>query len=77
MTLGEYLVYPMSGHQWGVQYEGRFLARFATKSQAIQAAITIASASQPTVPTSVIVEANGGERYPVWSYGRDGYVSAA
>jgi len=44
--------------------------------KAIRAAITIASATRPSIPTAVVVEATGGERYPIWSYGRDSYVSA-
>jgi hypothetical protein len=77
MTRGAYLVHPTQDHQWGVQFAGRFLARFPTKSQAIQASITIAHASDSATPMSVIVETAGGERYAVWSSLRDGYVSAA
>lgn len=76
MTAGEYLVYPMAGHR-GLQFESRLLARFPTKPQAIQAAIAVAGATSAEGGTSVLVEAPGGERYPIWSSAKDGYVSAA
>lgn len=73
----DYLIYPMSGGQWGIQRGGRFLARFAAKSQAIQAAITLANVGGTDVITSVVVEAVAGERYPIWTSAKDSYVSAA
>ncbi len=78
MAPGQYLVYPASGHFWGVQFEGRFLARFPEKAQAIRAAVTLASSSANAgTDNTVLVEGADGERYPIWSQGRDSLVSAA
>jgi hypothetical protein len=74
MKATDYLIYPMPGDQWGIQFGGRFLARFASKSQAIQAAITLANVSGTEVIASVIVEAVAGERYPIWTSAKDSYV---
>ncbi len=78
MAPGEYLIYRAHDHQWAIQFEGRFLAKFRDKSQAIQAAITIVHATlSPEVPVSVVCEVAGGERYMLWSRTRDSYVSGA
>ncbi len=77
MAPGEYLIYRAHGHQWAIRFEGRFLAKFPEKSQAIQAAITLAQeTAPPEVPTSVVCEVAGEERYTLWDRTRDGYVSA-
>jgi hypothetical protein len=78
MASGQYLVYPASGHFWGIQFEGQFLARFSEKTQAIRAAMTLASSSANAgADNTVLVEGPDGERYPIWSQGRDSLVSAA
>ncbi len=78
MAPGEYLIYRAHDQQWAIQFEGRFLAKFPDKSQAIQAAITIVQATlAPEAPASVVCEVAGGERYTLWNRTKDSYVSAA
>ncbi len=78
MAPGQYLVYPASDHLWGVQFEGRFLARFPEKTQAIRAAVTLANTTADAkTKTTVLCEGPDGERYPLWSHDRDSFVSAA
>ena len=78
MTPGEYLIYRAQDHHWAIQFEGLFLAKFPEKSQAIKAAITLAHATfSSEVPSSVVCEVAGGERYTLWTHTRDSYVSAA
>ncbi len=78
MIPGQYLVYPASGHSWGVQFEGRFLARFPEKAQALRAAVTLANTTaEAKSKTIVLCEGPDGERYPVWSHHRDGSISAS
>ncbi len=76
VTRGSYLICRSSGDQWAIHFEGRFLARFPEKSQAIQAAITVAHATRAEADASVLVQAPGGDRYPVWCSKVDSYVSA-
>jgi Uncharacterized protein conserved in bacteria (DUF2188) len=70
----QYVVFRASDGQWTVRYDGRQLASFPRKEHAIRAAVTVASeTSRSGDKTTVVSEGPGGERYAIWTYGRDSY----
>ncbi len=75
MGAEEYRVYRATDQKWGVQFKGRALALFPDKAQAIRAAVSIAHATAtPDNPAVVLGEGEGGESYPIWTSGKDGFM---
>ncbi len=73
----EYLIYPADA-RWGIRWQGRTLATFPEKPQAIRAAIALAQATgEQGVSAAVLAQGEQGTRYTLWAFGRDGYVSEA
>jgi len=75
MPAEEYVVYRAADQKWGLQFKGKVLALFPDKGQDIRAAVSIAHAtSTPGSPAIVFSEGEEGGSYPIWTFGRDGFV---
>ena len=73
MEKDSYLVVP-AGEHWAVKLNSRTLGTFSSRSDAIQAAITVAHTSgEHGVPSEVLSQAPNGDTHPIWIYGRDTY----
>ncbi len=75
MAVEEYVVFQAADQRWGIQFKGRVLALFPDKAQAIRAAVSIAHATATSDnPAIVLGEGEGGGSYPIWTFGKDGFV---
>jgi hypothetical protein len=77
MQLDRYLVVPVDD-RWAVQLGGAILGAFSQKSEAIQAAITVAvSSGRYGAQAEVVTQGPEGEFAPIWTLGLDGYSAEA
>ncbi len=78
MAVEEYVVFQAADQRWGVQHRGKPLALFPDKGQAIRAAVSIAHATaNPENPAIVLSNGAEGQTCPIWTFGKDGFVSSA
>lgn len=77
MQLDRYLIVPVDD-RWAVQLGGAILGAFSQKSEAIQAAITVAvSSGRYGAQAEVVTQGPEGEFVPIWTLGLDGYSAEA
>jgi hypothetical protein len=73
MAADHYIICRLSPDQWGIRYNGTVLAYFPEKSEAVRAAIAIASEIANAGTQAVVLgEGPGAESYPIWSSDKDG-----
>ena len=76
MAGGDYLITRAVDGKWMVRHDGRLLASFPEKGQALRAAIALANAAgSQGQEASVTGVDDGGLIYSIWIYGRDAFTT--
>jgi hypothetical protein len=76
MASGDYLITRAPDGRWAVRHDGRLLASFPKKKQALCAAITLANAAGLDMQHATVTGVDpGGLVYPIWSYGKDAFTT--